>query len=429
DFYAGRERTVPRHVFYNRKAALEKFPRLNPDVLFAALYYDGAMPSPERIAIELIRDAVAANAEAVPLNYVRAVGADGQAVYLKDEIGGEMLEIRPRIVVNAAGPWIDRVNRCLGADTRFIGGTKGSHLVLDHPELRQAIGEHEFFFENDDGRIVLIYPLFDRVMIGTSDIRIENPDEAVITEEEVDYFFSMIRRVFPDIEVNRSHIVFTFSGVRPLRRMQTGTTGQISRDHKVQVLPAGEALDVPVLSLVGGKWTSFRAFSEEAADAVLRFLGRERRLSTRDLPIGGGKGWPADETARQTWLDRLVGRYGGERELVSRLLNRYGTLVENLLEQQGVNALAPLSSLPEYTRGEIAWLASSEDVQHLDDLLLRRTMIAMLGRLTPRVLDEVAAICAAECHWSAAVLAAEKTRLLSLLRARHRMDYNRYAPD
>ena len=78
--------------------------------------------------------------------------------------------------------------RSLGVSTHFIGGTKGSHLVLDHPELRKAIGDNEFFFENKDGRIVLIFPLFDRVLVGTSDIEIENPDEANCTEEEVDYF-------------------------------------------------------------------------------------------------------------------------------------------------------------------------------------------------------------------------------------------------
>ncbi len=80
--------------------------------------------------------------------------------------------------------------------THFIGGTKGSHLVLDHPELRKAIGDNEFFFENKDGRIVLIFPLFDRVLVGTSDIEVENPDEVNCTEEEVDYFIGMIDRVF-----------------------------------------------------------------------------------------------------------------------------------------------------------------------------------------------------------------------------------------
>ncbi len=92
--------------------------------------------------------------------------------------------------------------------------------MLDNPELRAAIGDHEFFFENKDGRIVLIFPLFDKVMIGTSDLPIEDPDSARCTEDEVDYFIEMVGRVFPGIKVSREQIVFRFSGVRPLAYTQ-----------------------------------------------------------------------------------------------------------------------------------------------------------------------------------------------------------------
>ena len=118
--------------------------------------------------------------------------------------GSNTLAISPRLIINAAGPWIDRTNRILGLPTQYVGPTKGSHLVLDNPELRAAIGDHEFFFENKDGRIVLIFPLFDKVMIGTSDLPIEDPDSARCTEEEVDYFIEMVGRVFPGIKVSVS---------------------------------------------------------------------------------------------------------------------------------------------------------------------------------------------------------------------------------
>src|SRR6185369_13929641 len=120
------------------------------------------------------------------------------------------------------------------------------HLVLDHPELRQMIGENEFFFENKDGRIVLILPYFDRVVIGTSDIPIENPDEARITEDEIDYFIGMVARVFPAIKIERSHIVCAFTGVRPLPASDAKAAGQISRDHSIRVVEG----HFPMLSLV-----------------------------------------------------------------------------------------------------------------------------------------------------------------------------------
>ena len=240
DYFTRKQKTVPKHVFRNRRDSLNEFPKLNPEVLFTGTYYDGIMPSPERIAIEVLQDGISPENQAIPLNYVCLASAQENLVTLRDELTGDTLQLKPKILVNAAGPWIDLVNRAMGKKSQFIGGTKGSHLILNHPELRRAIGDHEFFFENKDGRIVLILPLHDKVMIGTSDIQVEDPNDVVINQEEVSYFFEMISRVFPDIVVDRSHIVYTFSGVRPLQFSNGKTTGQISRDHKVENIEADE---------------------------------------------------------------------------------------------------------------------------------------------------------------------------------------------
>jgi glycerol-3-phosphate dehydrogenase len=152
DYYTRRQKTVSPHAFRNRSESTALFPDINPEVIYTATYYDGAMPSPERIAVELIQDAVDANDHAIPLNYVSLQSAEGKSVTLKDESSGKSFQVEPEILINAAGPWIDLVNRSMGVGTNFISGTKGSHLGLDHPRLRQAIGENEFFFENQDGR-------------------------------------------------------------------------------------------------------------------------------------------------------------------------------------------------------------------------------------------------------------------------------------
>ena len=177
--------------------------------------------------------------------------------------------------------------------TQYVGPTKGSHLVLDNPELRKAIGDHEFFFENKDGRIVLIFPLFDKVMIGTSDLPIEDPDSARCTDEEVDYFIEMVGRVFPGIKVSREQIVFRFSGVRPLAYTKAKNAGQITRDHHVQEDMLGS---IPVFSLVGGKWTSFRAFSEQVTDLSWHSSENREVANTSSLPIGAGKNTPVIKT-------------------------------------------------------------------------------------------------------------------------------------
>jgi len=429
DYYTRQQKTVPQHVFLNRKESLSRFPDLNPRVLFTGTYYDGAMPSPERIAIELIKDAVEANARAIPLNYLNLVSANGSTVTLRDEISGEQIKVKPKILVNAAGPWIDLVNKNMGRQTHFVSGTKGSHLILDNQALRQAIGDNEFFFENEDGRIVLIFPLHDKVMIGTSDLRIDHPDDATITKEEVRYFFEMVRRVFPDIELDTSQIIYTFSGVRPLQHTESGVTGQISRDHKVTVLEPGKLLDIPVLSLVGGKWTSFRAFSEQATNLVLEQLGIERRISTEGLKIGGSKNYPQNELEKVEFLSALESSCQSHDEVLVRLFETYGTNIEEILREHCSEIYQPLDSIPETSFGEIKYLTTQEDIVHLDDLILRRSMIGKLGMVTPESLREIAEICGKPLNWSQQEMNVEIERFTDLMRHKHKMNYNAFIGD
>ncbi|MBM4427689.1 MAG: FAD-dependent oxidoreductase, partial [Chloroflexi bacterium] len=365
-------------------------------------------------------DAEAESPNARALNYVSMVKGEKDTVFLRDELTDETFEVRPKLVINAAGPWIDFANHSLGLSTRFIGGTKGSHLVVDNPELRAAIGGNEFFFENKDGRIVLIFPLFDRVLIGTSDIKIENPDEARCTDEEVDYFIGMVERVFPSIKVTREQVVFRFTGVRPLPSSGAKTTGQVSRDHHIEVLSGDWTnLSFPVYSLVGGKWTSFRAFAEQITDKTLAFFGIERQKQTHDLPIGGGRGFPVTAEEREKFINRVAAWTGLPKERLAVLLERYGTRAEAVADFLNRAADAPLVSLPEYSKREIAFLAQYEKVEHLDDLLLRRTMLAMLGRVTKENLFEIAEVLASALDWSDEQKTAEAERALRLLADRH----------
>jgi len=419
DAFTGKTRVVPRHAFRGRAESLKLWPRLNPDVRATATYYDGSILNPERLALEVMLDGEADGGRA--LNYVSLVGGQGNAVTLRDELTGAVFDVQPKLVVNAAGPWIDAANGSLGLSTRFIGGTKGSHLVLDHPELRETIGNHEFFFENKDGRIVLIFPLYDRVIVGTSDIPIENPDDALCTDAEVDYFLEMIARVFPDIKVTRENIVFRFSGVRPLAHTGSAkTTGQITRDHHIQVTE-GEwtGLGYPVYSLVGGKWTSFRAFAEQAADKALAFLGRTRQKSTRELPVGGGRNYPRTAEEQKRYLDGLAAWTGFPAERVRVLFERYGTRAEAAALSIARQPDQPLKSLPDFTRREVIFLCQQEQVVHLDDLLLRRTLLAMLGRLTRAAVEEMSDAAGEALGWDEGRKKAEAARALEFLASRH----------
>jgi glycerol-3-phosphate dehydrogenase len=421
DAYTGKTRTVPRHQFFLRSESLKRWPQLNSKIVTTATYYDGLISNPERLALEILLDAEADNPNARALNYVSMAGGEKDSVKLRDEITGETYLVRPKLVINAAGPWIDPTNQKLGLSTRYIGGTKGSHIIVDHPELRAAIGKNEFFFENKDGRIVLIFPLYDRVLIGTSDIKIENPDEIQCTDEEVEYFLDLVSRVFPAIKVRPDQIVFRFTGVRPLGRSGAArTTGQYSRDHHIEVSSSDQTkLSFPVYSLIGGKWTSYRAFSEQVTDKALSFLDKTRQKNTRDLPIGGGHGFATDTGEQKRQIDGFAAWTGLDKERLQVLYSRYGSRTEAISSFIKRAVDEPLKLLPDYTQREILFLAQYEKVIHLDDLLLRRTMLAMLGRLTKATVQELADILGNSLNWSVDQKNAEVATALRILSDRH----------
>jgi glycerol-3-phosphate dehydrogenase len=424
DAYTGANRTVPRHQFLSRGTSLAKWKQLNPEIVNTATYYDGLISNPERLALELVLDAEAENTNARALNYMSMISGEKDVILLRDELTDQTYEVHPKLVINAAGPWIDFTNYNLGLSTKYIGGTKGSHLVLDHNELRALIGEHEFFFENKDGRIVLIFPLHYRVLVGTSDIKIEHPDEAVCTDEEVDYFLDMIARVFPTIKVTRENIVFRFTGVRPLASSPAKSTGQYSRDHSIEVLSGDwTSLHFPVYSLVGGKWTSFRAFAEQVTDKALDFLGKPRKKNTRDLPIGGGRGFATDPKEQARQIDGFAAWTGLSKGRLQILYTRYGSRIETVASFINKEADAPLNSLPDYTKREITFLALHEKAIHLSDIVLRRTMLAMLGRLSKQSIEEIADVMGDCLGWNADKKAAEVAQTLRVLADRHGVQF------
>jgi len=416
DSFTHKQKTVPTHEFYGRKRSLQMYPRLNPQIKYTALYYDGQILSPERYAMDLISDAEAEGPHARALNYVSLVGKEGENVVLKDEVTGETFAVQAKIIVNAAGPWIDSVNREMGIEERYIGGTKGSHLVLDLPELRQAIGNKEFFFENKDGRIVLIFPFWDKVIIGTSDLPIENPDEARCTPEEEQYFIDLVSRVFPDIPVKPEHIVFRFTGVRPLEYSRAKTTGQISRDHSIKEDKLG---NIPVLSLVGGKWTSFRASSEQTTDVILKMLDKKRTRSTAALGVGGGKDFPRNDKERAEMVKYVCDKTGVKESVVQDLFVRYGT--RSLLVAKEIASVgdSPLKSKANWQRGEVIFLVENEKPVHVEDVLLRRSTLAWLGEVTRPLVEEFAAIFAEVNGWSKSTVQSEVERTIAHLKEYH----------
>ncbi|WP_100363497.1 glycerol-3-phosphate dehydrogenase/oxidase [Diaminobutyricimonas aerilata] len=407
---------VPRHRFRGRAASLRDLPRLNPDLAYTASYYDASMHDPERLALDVLRDGLDAGPHARAVNYVEAIGTDDGGVVVRDRETGERIVLRADVVVNTTGPWTDLTNRALGRETAYMGGTKGSHIVLDNPELLAATAGREIFFEHSDGRIVLVYPLKGRVMVGTTDIDADPSQPVVCTEEEVDYFFDLVKHVFPDITVTRDQIVYRFAGIRPLPRHDDTQPGFVSRDYRIE---RGELGGAPLLSLVGGKWTTFRALAEHLSNDVLGILGRERRVSTAGLPIGGGRDYPSTEAARRVWTVANGDEVGTVR--AGQLLERYGTRAAAIIDSLGEHDV-PLENAPDYTRDEIARLVADEQVVHLLDLVMRRTSLAFVGAVDEPLLRELAEIAGTVLGWDAGRREAEISATAAELRDAHGVD-------
>ena len=416
DAFTRAQKTVPPHSMTGRRQALAKFPEMNPSIKYAATYYDGSIISPERLTLELLLEGEAEGEHARALNYMSVKNMDGQDICLKDEISGEEYKISPRLVINAAGPWIDFTNGNLELSTHYIGGTRGAHLVLKNDELRQEIGDHMIFFELEDGRLVLIFPLLDKVLIGTSEHAIQDPDQARCTQDEIDYFIGMIGRVFPGIQVDSSQIVFRFSGVRPLPRTHAKNVLQVSRNHHLQEDLHGS---LPIYSLVGGKWTSFRAFSEQVTDKALAFLGLPRKAGTQNLPIGGGRDYPHDQEGIKKWVEDLQVSTGLPLKQVETLFQRYGTRARQVCEFILAGQDAPIVTCPNFSRREILYLVQVEKIIHLDDLLLRRTLLAYLGELNLPLIKEMADVVGSGLGWNALQKKNEMECALAILADKH----------
>lgn len=388
---------MPKHRFLGRKKSLQQMPHLHPDVKYTATYYDAAMDNPERLALDVMRDGVQAGPHARVANYLSAVGFESTSVWLRDERSGEEFGFTADVVINASGPWTDVTNTALGVNTRFMGGTKGSHIVLDNSELHAACDGREIFFENSDGRIVLMYPIMGRVLVGTTDTPVDMTEEVVCTDEEVDYFFDLIKRVFPDVPTDHSQIVYRYSGVRPLPASGDVNPGVVSRDYRIV---RGSLGSVPLLSLVGGKWTTFRALGEHLADEALGVLGLQRVGTTASLPIGGGLGFPATEEGRRQWVVDNAGPVPLER--AEQLLIRYGTYATRVIAELAQRGDTPLNHHRDYSVGEIEALVKLEWVLTLSDVVHRRTSLAFSGRMSDALVSEIAHIVGAQLKWTEA---------------------------
>jgi len=359
-------------------------------------YNDAQMRFPERYCVALLEDSrQAARQTKVDFRvetYARAEFDDGSVRVTR--ASGEVLECSPSIVINATGAWGDlTLGELRVRARRLLGGTKGSHFITHQAVLKKAIGRAGVYAEAADGRLIFVLPFGEGVLVGTTDERFdENPEQAVASKEELDYLLSTVNELFPDVRISKSDVLLTYSGVRPLPYVETASENSISRDHSIAVQSYG---DITVLTLVGGKLTTSRAFGELVADDVLTRLDIHRSAMTTGRVVPGGEGLPVEPEARERRRIDLASRFHLTVEQIRAMEALCGSQVEEILEAQRADADSERgqnvcgTSLP---RTFVRWVIEHEWVSKIEDLVERRLMLLYDPALSSRTLDELAGL-------------------------------------
>lgn len=255
--FGRREHPLPNHKTVLRRA---HFPKgLRPQTRAVAAYFDGQITQPEGLMFEMLREAMGQGPRVAALNHVNW-HKDGDTIIITDRFDATQYRMTPKVIVNATGAWIDDVNAKLGGKTQYLRGVKGAHLVLDHSALHQRMAGRAFYFDDGTGRMIITLPVGENILVGTTEVETKDAEDRAISEIEIAYLLRAIDGLFTDISVDRSHIVSMTTGIRPLRD-GGGSATSAARDHALEEdrFPGCAA---PVLSLVGGKWTTFRPLAK-----------------------------------------------------------------------------------------------------------------------------------------------------------------------
>jgi glycerol-3-phosphate dehydrogenase len=396
------DKSLERHRMLNRAEALGREPGLREEGLRgAATYYDAQAEYPERLALENALDARRLGAVVLP--YMRVTGLEHgggvpgrvSGVALHDELHDREHVARGALVVNASGPWVDAVlGELEPAAGPLIGGTKGSHLVVE--PFPGAPREAVYTEAIEDGRPYFVVPWNGQYLIGTTDTRYDGDLDAVVaTDEEIAYLIGETNRLIPGAGLTPEHVLYTYAGVRPLPSAPNGDESAITRNHVIKDhAPEVEGL----LSIVGGKITTYRRLAEETVDAAVKKLGRKvDKCRTHQHPLPGGTAY-----AFAGFRERFRATSGLPVESADRLLRIYGTRAAEALDYaDGAPELRePFDPDSGAIGAEVVFSLRTELAETLADVVARRTLVGYGGHVGLEAIDAAAEIAVRYAGWS-----------------------------
>ncbi|HEX3815972.1 MAG TPA: glycerol-3-phosphate dehydrogenase/oxidase [Mycobacteriales bacterium] len=403
---------VPHHRHFTRKGVLAEAPALDPAKVVGGIRYYDVQIDDARHAMLLARTAAGLGAQVIsrarvidiPSNAGRVGG-----VVVEDLRTGTRHEIRARSVINAAGIWSAEIQKLAGRPTFRVQPAKGVHVVLP----LSALDSRTTLFARAEDSVIIIRRWGDYWLLGTTDTPYDGDYSAPRVERaEIDYLLRNINR-YLRTKIRREDIVGAFAGLRPLLAPMDddpSATSALSRDHSVIPGPAG------LVTIVGGKYTTYRPMAADAIDAAGRFLdGDLVGTGSETQPVLGSAGW-TEILQRAPAIAEL---YGLDVREVQRLVHRYGALTEEVLAPAAADPrlARPLPGAPAYLAAEYRYAVTHEGALTLDDVLWHRTHVSFeTSDGGAEAAPHVATLIATELGWDEAEQAAEVKRYREWIR-------------
>lgn len=395
----GRKRAVPMHRHLGKKALSSHFPGLADDAAVGALEYYDAKVDDARFVMTLVRSAVSYGAAAA--NHVSVIGYlhDGDqvtGVRARDEISGEEFDIHARRTILAGGVWTEEQQDLAKADAGLkVLASKGVHITVAEDKIKAD--PNTGIISKTEKSVLFVIPWEGYWVIGTTDTPWnEDVDAPVATSQDIDYLLEHANAILAD-KLTRDDVIGVYSGLRPLLQpvvKEGQASTKVSREHTVmEVEPA-------LAAIAGGKFTTYRVMAEDAVDFVLGDDAKDRRSLTESVPLLGAQGVGALRRGQSG----IAEKYGWDEDRVKRLIRRYGTLIEDLLDlvDEDPELGQPLEGAERYLRVEAHYAAAAEGAVHLGDILERRMRLnyeaADRGK---NAAEAVAAIVAPVLGWDA----------------------------
>lgn len=404
DYLAGVKKNERRKIL-SAKETLAKNPFVKKDGLKGSGYYVEYRTDDARLTIEVMKKAVELGANAI--NYTKAehfLYDDNKQVFgvtVTDRLSGKAYDIKGHRVINAAGPWVDKVRKLdYATNNKHLRLTKGIHLVIDKQKFPM---EQAVYFDTPDGRMVFAIPRDKKVYVGTTDTVY---DEAVINpkalESDHNYVIKAINYMFPDVHITEKDIESSWAGVRPLIYEEGKDPSEISRKDEVWFSESG------LITMAGGKLTGYRKMAEKLLDDVSKSLAKEtgkkyKPVQTKHLPISGGDIGGSEQL--EAFLSKKAkegnNRFGWTLEEGREMAKRFGSNIDQLFTYAQEHKEQNETTLPNSLYAELRYSIQHEAVTTPIDFLLRRTGYLLfdmpyLLEWKDAVVDEMAK----QFHWS-----------------------------